>query len=195
MLLESEWTLAPHMHLFTDAPNLGFGAYWDGAWFNSAWSPHQTTFPGKGSFRHCGHMHNLGEWARKRILFHCDNVKPEKVEGPSTTLTFLGIQLDTRAMQASITLDRKHGEVQKLRSHHTCTKQHLLSLIGKLAFACKVVSPRRIFLRRLIDLSTTVGPLHHHIILNHEAHLDLDWWHQVLPELPGTACYWSPSGP
>ena len=117
-------------------------------------------------------------------------VKPEKVEGPSTTLTFLGIQLDTRAMQASITPDRKQellGEVQKLRSHHTCTKQRLLSLIGKLAFACKVVPPGRIFLRRLIDLSTSVGPLHHHITLNHEAHLDLDWWHQFLPEWPGTS--------
>ena len=35
-----------------------------------------------------------------------------------------------------------------------CSKQEFLSLIGKLSFICKVVHPGRIFLRRLIDLST-----------------------------------------
>ena len=34
-------------------------------------------------------------------------VKSSKVEGPSTTLTFLGILLDTTTMEASITQDRK----------------------------------------------------------------------------------------
>jgi len=81
--------------------------------------------------------------------------KPEKEEGPSTTLTFLGILLDTTTMQASITTERKYEilqAIQELHGRHTCTKRELLSLIGKLAFACKVVPPGRIFLRRLIDL-------------------------------------------
>ncbi len=116
-------------------------------------------------------------------------VKPEKVEGPATTLTFLGIQLDTLAMQASITQDRKEElwlELSDLASTHTCTKHHLLSVMGKLAFACKVVPPGRIFFRRLIDLSMTVGPLHHHVTLNKEAHLDILWWLQFLASWPGT---------
>ncbi len=119
-------------------------------------------------------------------------VKPEKVEGPSTTLTFLhvGIQLDTVAMQASITQDRKQElltDLSDLRSRHTCTKYHLLSIIGKLAFACKVVPPGRIFLRRLLDLSMSVGPLHHHVTLNKEAHLDIQWRLQFLPAWPGAS--------
>lgn len=122
-------------------------------------------------------------------------VKPEKVEGPSTLITFLGILLDTVAMQASITLERKAEIVQalsELRGKHTCTKKQLLSLIGKLAFACKVVPPGRIFLRRLIDLSTTVGPIHHHITINQEARRDIQWWIDFLPDWPGTSLFREP---
>ena len=38
---------------------------------------------------------------------------------------------------------------------HECMERELLSLIGSLAFAAKVVPPGRTFTRRLIDLSTT----------------------------------------
>ena len=39
----------------------------------------------------------------------------------------------------------------------------------------------RLFLRRLIDLSTTARKLHHHITLNAEAHKDIQWWLDFLP--------------
>ena len=86
-------------------------------------------------------------------------IKPSKVEGPSTSLTFLGIHLNTTTMEASITSDRKQAllsELLQLRYQRKCTKRALLSLIGKLSFCCKVLPAGRIFLRRLIDLSTTV---------------------------------------
>ena len=117
-------------------------------------------------------------------------IKREKTEGPATSITFLGIHLDSVAMTASITTQRKHelmAAMHSILSRRTCTKRTLLSLIGKLAFACKVVPPGRIFLRRLIDLSTTVHPIHHHITLNKEARADLLWWHQFLPDWPGTS--------
>ena len=69
-------------------------------------------------------------------------VKSSKIEGPSTSLTFLGIHLDTVTMEASITAERKKSLLQELRylhSRHKCTKRQLLSLIGKLSFSCKVV--------------------------------------------------------
>ena len=115
-------------------------------------------------------------------------VKPEITEGPSTTLTFLGIQLDSMAMRATITAERRRElltAILALYPKRTCTKRQLLSLIGKLAFACKVV--RRTFLRRLIDLSTTVGPFHHHVTFNSEARADLNWWRKFLPEWPGSS--------
>ena len=81
------------------------------------------------------------------------STKPDKEEGPCTLLTFLGILLDTTTMQAYITMERKRDilqAIQELQGKRTCKKRRLLSLIGKLAFACKVVPPGRIFLRRLI---------------------------------------------
>ena len=63
----------------------------------------------------------------------------------------------------------------------TCTKRQLKSLIGKLNHICKVVRPGRSFLRRLIDLSTTVQRMHHHITLNNEARADIQWWLDFLP--------------
>ena len=126
--------------------------------------------------------------------------KVEKEEGPSTSLTFLGILLDTTSMQASITVERKTEllkAIEDLRGKRTCTKRRLLSLIGKLAFAYKVVPPGRIFLRRLIDLSTTVGPLHHHVTFTQEARADFAWWTHFLPNWSGTSLFlgteWLPS--
>eukprot|EP00731_Ephydatia_muelleri_P033689 Em0035g26a len=69
------------------------------------------------------------------------------------------------------------------------TKRELLSLIGKLSFAAKVVPAGRLFLRRLIQLSTTVRKLHHHIHLNPEARADLRWWNSFLPSWNGISMF------
>ena len=60
-------------------------------------------------------------------------------------------------------------------------QSELLSLIGKLSFAAKVVQPGRIFLHRLTDLSTTVRELHHHILIIGESRRDIEWWLEFLP--------------
>ena len=52
-------------------------------------------------------------------------------------------------------------------------------MIGILSFACKVVAPGRIFLRRLIDLSTSVNNLDDRIVLNDEAQADIEWWKKL----------------
>ena len=117
-------------------------------------------------------------------------IKEEKVEGPTTRLTFLGIVLDTVSMEASISVERKTSLLTAIHSFLTfrkCTKRQLLSLIGKLSFACKVVPAGWIFLRRLIDLSCSVTRLHHHIRITNEARLDLQWWLNFLPGWSGTS--------
>ena len=65
-------------------------------------------------------------------------------------------------------------------THHTCTKRHLLSLIGKLAFACKVSPAGRIFLRRLLDTAHSVDQLEHKIHIDDEALQDILWWQNGL---------------
>ena len=61
-----------------------------------------------------------------------------------------------------------------------CRKRELLSLIGKLAHASTVVRVGRIFLRRLINLSTQAARLHHWLHLSMEARADIAWWKTFL---------------
>ena len=67
------------------------------------------------------------------------------------------------------------------------TKRDLLSLTGLLNFACKVVRPGRIFLRRMIKLSTTVMELKDIIELSDDAKLDMKWWNDFLHQWNGKA--------
>ena len=77
-----------------------------------------------------------------------------------------------------------------LRKHKT-TKQDLLSLIGKLL--SKVVPSGHLFLHQLIELSTTVFKLHHHIHLNVEAKEDIIWWNKFLPSWNGVSIFLDPN--
>jgi len=96
-------------------------------------------------------------------------IKLSKVEDPATSLTFLGIHLNSQTMQASISDDRKctlMNELCWMIGRDKCTQRQLLSLIGKLSFCCKVLPAGR---HRMIDLSSTVSRLHHSISLTAEA--------------------------
>ena len=66
-------------------------------------------------------------------------------------------------------------------------KEKTLSPIGKLSFTVKVIPASRIFLRRLIDLSTTVKKLHHHITLTAGARVDIQLWQDFLPGWSGVS--------
>ena len=106
-------------------------------------------------------------------------VEPEKDEGPTTTLSFLGIELDSNAMEVRLPeqkLIRLHKLLISWRSHKACKKRGLLSPIGLLPHACKVVRSGRSFLRRLIDLSMVSKHLDHYLCLNVEARSDIEWW-------------------
>ena len=118
-------------------------------------------------------------------------LKLSKVEGPTTSLTFLGIHLDSATMKASISNERKHAllkELQRMHRRDKCTKKELLSLIGKLSFCCKVLPAGRMtILRRMIDLSSAVIPLNHCISLTTNAHLNFQWWLEFLLHWSGTS--------
>ncbi len=75
-------------------------------------------------------------------------------------------------------LARLLEELSHWRGRKACKKRDLLSLIGLLAHASKVVRAARTFLRRLIDLSMAVTQLEHFVRLNHEARFDIEWWYQ-----------------
>ena len=74
----------------------------------------------------------------------------EKVVGPLATLQFPGIQLDTVHMEARLsaeTLSRIDMVIQDRHLKRNATKREILSLVGLLQHATKVVRPGRIFVR------------------------------------------------
>ena len=78
--------------------------------------------------------------------------EPEKDEGPATTISFTGVELDSVAMELQLPpekLARLKSALESWRGRKACRKRELLSLIGVLAHACKVVRSGRPFLRRL----------------------------------------------
>lgn len=108
-------------------------------------------------------------------------IEPEKDEGPATRIEVLGIELDTVAMVVRLPpgkLFRLKSELGSWRTKKICRKRELLSLIGSLGHACKAVRAGRTFLRRLIDLSTTVKKLDRYVRLTTSARSDIEWWFQ-----------------
>ena len=106
----------------------------------------------------------------------CDRVglpiEHEKDEGPATTISFVGIELDSVAKEIRLpqeTLKRLKEELSAWRSRKACKKRELLSLIGLLSHACKAVRAGRSFLHRLIDLSMVPQHLDHYVRLNLDA--------------------------
>ncbi|XP_021347069.1 uncharacterized protein LOC110454687 isoform X1 [Mizuhopecten yessoensis] len=121
-------------------------------------------------------------------------IKQSKTELPTTVLTFLGIELDSKAMVARLPLDK----VEKMRAlldsfsrRQKVTLKELQSLIGLLNFACRVISPGRTFLRRLIDLTCGLTKPYHHKRLNKEARCDLAAWKIFLDSFNGTFMFLS----
>ena len=110
-------------------------------------------------------------------------LKEDKLEGPSTELTFLCIILDTTRGEIRLP-EQKLEELKQListwRDKRACKKRELLSLIGKLSHACKVVQAGRIFLRRMIDTSMKARNSDHWVRFYAEFQADLMWWEGFL---------------
>ena len=82
-------------------------------------------------------------------------VNPDKTEGPTQIITFLGVQLDAIRQTLSCTPARVDELLLLLRAAITSRKvslSSLSSLIGKLSFAAMVLPGARPFMRRMIDL-------------------------------------------
>ena len=116
----------------------------------------------------------------------------EKSEGPATCITFLGIQVDSWAGVLRLPSDKLQRLQQALRSwgsKKSCTRRELESLIGYLQHACRVIRPRRSFMRRMINLLCVPKLPHHHVRLNAEFRADLWWWTTFAAKWNGIALF------
>ena len=95
-------------------------------------------------------------------------IAPEKTCGPSTIMSFAGIELDSIFLEARLPLD-KIGKCISLISdfihRKKVTLKEVQSLNGLLNFACSVIRPGRAFLRHLIDLTVGVRLPNHYITI------------------------------
>ena len=117
-------------------------------------------------------------------------VAEEKVKGPSTRMTFLGIEVDSDSMVLRLPRDKLLALKERLaswRGRQSCTKSELQSLAGSLQHACKVVRSGRTFLRRVFELLRGICESYHHIRLNNGMRSDLAWWDLFLDSWNGVS--------
>ena len=152
---------------------------------------------GTPSSPHC--LHNL-----QSLISLCNDLgvplAEDKVDGPSMQLEYLRILLDSLALEARLSPERLLEIHQSLSTWSTrthCRKQELLSLIGTLSFAAKVVPAGSTFLRRMIDTATTVPSLQDDIQLSESFRLDFEWWQAFATPWNGRSFFlrpgWTPS--
>jgi len=75
------------------------------------------------------------------------------------------------------------------------TKREILSLVGLLQHAAKIVRCGRSFVSRMYATAAKLQELEHFTHLNKDIRFDLSWWHTFLAEWNGISllCYSSPS--
>ena len=135
----------------------------------------------------CNNLHRIMETCKLLVV----PLAPEKIVGPTCQLTFLGIEIDSGSLQLRLQQDKLEKLNTLKTSWRNCKaakKRQLLSLIGHLVHACKVVPPGRTFLRRIINLSCVPKDLDHWVHLNAEFQLNVQWCHLFLEKWNGISC-------
>ncbi|CAF0901731.1 unnamed protein product [Didymodactylos carnosus] len=122
-------------------------------------------------------------------------LSPTKTVGPTLVPEHLGIVIDSQLMIARLPED-KHVRVlqtvSKYLNKKRCSKHDLLSVIGYLGHASRVIPAGRSFISYLISLSCTVGPLHYAVSLSKACRLDLSLWHYFLRSWNGVSTFFDP---
>ena len=112
----------------------------------------------------------------------------DKLEGPSTSLSFLGIILDTNHMEIRLP-PNKLIRMQELLTTwlpwKKARKREILSLVGTLQHATKVVRPGRTFVTRMYASAAKLREMHYITRLNKAFRSDLFWWHTFLQSWNG----------
>ena len=118
----------------------------------------------------------------------------EKVEGPADCLTFLGITLDTSTMEARLPVEKLkciRTSIQQWLQQKKATKREILSLVGLLQHATKVVKPGQTFVARMYATAAKVKRLSFYTRLNKGFRSDLLWWHMFIKRWNGVSFFHS----
>ena len=119
-------------------------------------------------------------------------IKDTKTVFPCLCLEYLGVILDTERMEARLSLEKISAlreELDAWASKRSGSKKSLLSLIGKLMYACQVVHHGRPFLRRLINKANALEMNHFRVHLSSADREDLAWWVFLLNAWNGVSLF------
>ncbi|VDH95073.1 Hypothetical predicted protein [Mytilus galloprovincialis] len=115
-----------------------------------------------------------------------------KTVGPSTSLEYLGIILDSMHMIAKLP-DEKLVRIKDILysylNRRSCTKREMLSLLGHLNYACKVIIPGRSFVSYLLTLAHSVKELYHHVTITKGCRDDMAMWFKFLSQWNGISFF------
>ena len=92
----------------------------------------------------------------------------------------LGINIDTEKMEARLPddkLDKVRRLVHTWLHKRKARKRDILSLVGLLQHATKIVRSGRTFVSRMYATAAKLKKMHYFTRLNRDFHSDLAWWH------------------
>lgn len=115
-------------------------------------------------------------------------IAPEKTQGPSNCLEFLGLGIDS--VQGTIfvpkeKVDELLGKIKYVLGSKKVTKKELESLVGSLAFVVKALPAGRAFCRRIYGALQGIARPFHFIRVSNEIKLDLQMWVVFLENFNG----------
>lgn len=116
----------------------------------------------------------------------------DKTVQPTTCLIFLGLEIDTVAMQIRIP-QNKVKELVQLLSYWVSKKKILLSalqaIVGKLNFFGKAIPGSRAFNRRFYNAMINLDKPYYHIRINRSMKEDMRTWLSFLQEFNGVVYF------
>jgi hypothetical protein len=152
-------------------------------------------------------LHAALEWSRTLANALGLSFQESKIEGPSTCLEFLGIELDSMAMEARLPAEKLSyltDILVKWRSKSHCTLHELQELTGYLQFCSQIIPFSKAFLPALFDFSVSFHNPFARRRITRPARRDLNWWltyssawngiHLIVPDRPTLHVYTDASG-
>ena len=116
----------------------------------------------------------------------------DKTLGPSSNLTFLGLEINTVDMQVKIPsekLIKLKTQLVSLLDKEKTTLKELQSLTGLLSFCCRAIPSARAFNRRFFDAMSGLSRPNHHVRVNLEMKSDIRMWLSFLELFNGTVYF------
>lgn len=132
------------------------------------------------TFLECKHQLNTVITLLRELGF---SIAWQKIAGPSQTITFLGIEIDSKRMQIRLPYEKVVAYkilLQEFLDRPRASLRQLQRLAGILAFTSNVVSSGRPYQQRILDLLRSVRRPHHKVRLGADVKDDIQWWITIL---------------